>query len=430
MLIALASVHGLIIHQMDVKTAFLHGDLEEEIYMDQPEGFVASGNERKVCKLIKSIYGLKQAPRDWHKKFDDTILESEFVVNESDKCVYYMVKGNECIIVCLYVDDILLFGTNIEIINETKSFLKRHFEMKDMGEASVILGVKLTQSTDGITLSQSHYIEKSILEKYGYSNCRIASTPYDPKVALVKNSSGIPVSQLRYSQIIGSLQYLANVTRPDISYSVSKLARYTSCPNKTHWEALDRVLRYLKGTISLGLHYRRFPGVLEGYSDASWIAKKSGTNGVTGYLFTLAGGAISWKSTRQTLITRSTFEAELCALDATGTEAEWLHGLMSVLPVVSRPLPAIAVHCDSRTTIDKISSEKYNAKTKRHIQVRLKSIRGLVSERIIAVEFIGTQDNIADPLTKGLQHAVVLKSRLGMGLIAHNDSSAAGTQYT
>ena len=148
---------------------------------------------------VKSIYGLKQAPIDWHKKFDETVLGFEFLVNESDKCVYYKVRGNECVIVCLYVDDILLFGTNIEIINETKSFLKMHFEMKDMGEASVILGIKLTQSTDGITLSQSHYIEKSILEKYGYSNCRIASTPYDSKVALVKNSSGVPVSQLRYS---------------------------------------------------------------------------------------------------------------------------------------------------------------------------------------------------------------------------------------
>ncbi|KAL8089478.1 hypothetical protein AgCh_039085 [Apium graveolens] len=254
-------------------------------------------------------------------------------------------------------DDILLFGTNIEIINKTKSFLKRHFEMKDMGEASVILGIKLTQSTDRITLSQSHYIEKSILEK------------------------------------------------PDISYSVSKLARYTSCPNKTHWEALDRVPRYLKGTISLGLHYRRFLGVLEGYSDASWIAKKYGSNRVTGCVFTLAGGAVSWKSSRQTLITRSTFEAELCALDATGTEAEWLHGLMSMLPVVSKPLLANFVYCDSRTTIDKVRSVNYNAKTKRHIQVRLKSVRGLVSDRIIAIEFIGTQDNIADPLNKGLEHA-------------------------
>ena len=135
---------------------------------------------------------------------------------------------------------------------------------------------------------------------------------------------------------------------------------------------------------------------------------------MTGYVFTLAGGAISWKSSRQTIITRSTFEAELCALDVTGSEAEWLHELMSVIPVVSRPLSAFAIHCDSHTTIDKIKSRKYNKKTKRHIQVKFKSIRALVSERIIAIEFIGTQDNIADPLTKGLEHAVVLKSRLGM----------------
>ncbi|KAL8103795.1 hypothetical protein AgCh_028119 [Apium graveolens] len=377
MLIALDSVHGLIIHQMDIKTAFLHGELEEEVYMDQLEGFVASGNERIVCKVIKSIYGLKQAPRDWHKKFDETVLPFSYKINESDECVYTKVKGSE------------------------------HFEMKDMGEASVILGIKLIQSAEGITLTQSHYIEKSILEKYGYSQCRIASTPYDSKVALVKNTSEVPVSQLRYSQIIGSLQYLANCTRPDISYFVSKLARYTSCPNRTYWDALDRVLRYLKGTMYLSLHYRRFPGVLEGYSDASWIAKKSCSNGVTGYVFTLAGGAISWKSSRQTIVTRSTFEAELCALDATWMEVEWLHGFMSAIPVISRPLPAIAIHCNSRTTIDKISSKKHNAKTKRHIQVRLKSIRGFVSDRIIAIEFIGTQNNIADPLTKGLEPAIL-----------------------
>ncbi|KAL0424089.1 UNVERIFIED_CONTAM: Retrovirus-related Pol polyprotein from transposon TNT 1-94, partial [Sesamum radiatum] len=260
-LIALASVYNLSIHQMDVKTAFLYGELDEEIYMDQPEGFVAHGS----C---------------------------------------------------------------IEIITETKSFLKNKFEMKDMGEADVILGIKLIRSTDGIAISQSHYVEK-ILEKFGYQNSRIAKTPYDSSVALFKNESGVSVAQLRYSQIIGSLQYLANGTRPDISFSVSKLARYTSCPNKTHWGALDRVLRYLKGTVSLAIHYGRFPAVLEGYSDASWIAKNSGSNGCSGYVFTLGGGAVSWKSAKQTLITRSTFEAELCALD------DWYRGRMAIWVVIT-----------------------------------------------------------------------------------------------
>ncbi|KAL0292269.1 UNVERIFIED_CONTAM: Retrovirus-related Pol polyprotein from transposon TNT 1-94 [Sesamum angustifolium] len=372
-LIALASVYNLSIHQMDVKTAFLYGELEEEIYMDQPEGFVVHGNERKVCKLVKSLYGLKQAPKQWHEKFDQTILAFGF--------------------------------TN-------------KFEMKDMGEADVILGIKLIRSTDGIAISQSHYVEK-ILEKFGYQNSRIAKTPYDSSIALFKNESGVSVAQLRYSQIIGSLQYLTNGTRPDISFSVSKLARYTSCPDKTHWGALDRVLRYLKGTVSLAIHYGRFPAVLEGYSDASWIAKNSGSNGCSGYVFTLGGGAVSWKSAKQTLITRSTFEAELCALDTTGTEAEWLFGLLSQLPIVSQPLPPIAVHCDSQTTIAKVRSRKYNQKTKRHIQVRLKSIRALVSDRVIGIDFVGTKDNVADPLTKGLDLSQVNKSRLGMGLKTH-----------
>ncbi|KAL2249827.1 UNVERIFIED_CONTAM: Retrovirus-related Pol polyprotein from transposon TNT 1-94 [Sesamum indicum] len=417
-LIALASVYNLPIHQIDVKTAFLYGELEEKIYMDQPKGFVAHGNEHKVCKLVKSLYGLKQAPKQWHEKFDKTILAFGFTVNENDKCIYCKVKGDKMIILCLYMDDILLIGSCLDIITETKSFLKNKFEMKDMGEANVILGIKLTRSTDGIVISQAHYVEK-IIQKFGYQNSRIAKTPYDPSVGLFKNESGVSVVQLRYSKIIGSLQYLANSTRPDISFSVSKLARYTSCPDKTHWGALDRVLRYLKGSVSLAIHYGIFPVVLEGYSDASWIAKNSGSNGCSGYVFTLGGGAVSWKSAKQTLITRSTFEAELCALDTTGTEAEWLFGLLSQLPIVSQPLSPIAVHCDSQTTIAKVRSRKYNQKTKRHIQVRLKSIRALVSDRVMGIDFVGTKDNVVDPLTKGLNLSQVHKSRLGMGLKTH-----------
>ncbi|KAL0350010.1 UNVERIFIED_CONTAM: Retrovirus-related Pol polyprotein from transposon TNT 1-94 [Sesamum radiatum] len=320
-LIALALVYNLSIHQMDVKIAFLYGELEEKIYMDQPEGFVAHGNQRKVCKLVKSLYGLKQAPKQWHEKFDQTILAFRFTLNENDKCIYCKVKGDRIIILCLYVDDILLIGSCIEIITETKSFLKNKFEMKDMGEADLILGIKLIRSTDGITISQSHYVEK-IIENLG---------------------------------------------------------------------ALDWVLRYLKGTVSVAIHYGRFPAVLEGYSDASWIAKNFGSNGCSGYVFTLGGGAVSWKSAKQTLITRSTFEAELCALDTTGTKAEWLFGLSSQLSIVSQPLPPIVVHCDSQTTIAKVRSRKYNQKIKRHIQVRLKSIRALVSDRVIGIDFVGTR---------------------------------------
>ncbi|CAH9084692.1 unnamed protein product [Cuscuta epithymum] len=228
--------------------------------------------------------------------------------------------------------------------------------------------------------------------------------------------------------MIGSLGYLANCTRPDIAFSVSKLSRYTCCPNRTHWEALDRVFRYLKGTISLCLHYGKYPPVLEGYSDASWIAKNSGSYGCTGYVFTFGGGAVAWKSTKQTILSRSTFEAELCALDTTGIMAEWFMGLMSELPIFSKPIPPICLHCDSMSTITKIRSTKYNQKTRRHIQVRLKTIRKFVSQGVFAVDFVGSKDNTADPLTKGLDLNQVIKSRLGMGLKPNNYSTTVATQ--
>ena len=152
-LLSMAASYGLIIHQMDVKTAFLNGELEEEIYMDQPDGFVVKGEEKKVCKLLKSLYGLKQAPKQWHEKFDRTLTSVGFSVNEADKCVYYRHGGGEGVILCLYVDDILIFGTNMKVINEVKSFLSKSFDMKDLDEADVILNIKLIKDETGITLS-------------------------------------------------------------------------------------------------------------------------------------------------------------------------------------------------------------------------------------------------------------------------------------
>ncbi|BBH06862.1 transposable element gene [Prunus dulcis] len=319
-LIALASVHNLVIHQMDVKTAFLNGDLDEEIYMEQPEGFIVKGQEHKVCKLVKSLYGLKQAPKQWHEKFDKVILDYDFKFNGHDKCVYYKENNGEHVILCLYVDDILIFGTNLEIVNDVKSYLSRNFDMKDMGEAHVILGMKIEKTTQGISLSQSSTIEK-MLKKFNYFECKPTPTPYDPNVHLKKNQ-GEPFSQLKYSQMIGSLLYIANKTRPDIAYAVGRLSRYTHNPSKEHWNALERVFKYLRGTIDYSLCYKGFPNVVEGYSDANWITDNEEVKSTSGYIFLLGGAAISWGSKKQTIISRSTMESELIALDTTCTEAE------------------------------------------------------------------------------------------------------------
>ena len=266
-LLALASSYKLIVHQMDVKTAFLNGDLEEEIYMVQPPGFVVPGQEHKVCKLKKSLYGLKQAPKQWYEKFHKTILSFGFIVNRADACVYSKMFGSDCVIVCLYVDDMLIFGTHIDAINETKRFLSSQFEMKDMGETDVILGVKVTKTSNGFSLSQSHYVEK-VLKKFNSFDVVPVKTPYDASIHLKKNK-GNSVSQSEYAKIIGSLMFLMNYTRPDIAYAVSRLSRYTHNPGRDHWNALRGLLKYLRGTMDWGLHYVGFPAVLEGYCDAT-----------------------------------------------------------------------------------------------------------------------------------------------------------------
>ncbi|CAM8884428.1 unnamed protein product [Rhodiola kirilowii] len=284
---------------MDVKTAFLNGDLEEEIYMKQPEGFVITGQDQKVCKLVKSLYGLKQEPMQWHHQFDKVVLSDGFILNQSDKCVYskFDDSGNG-VIICLYIDDMLIFGTNMKCINQTKEFLSSKFSMKDMGEAEVILGIRIERVKGGLALTQSHYIEK------------------------VLKSTRSPVSQLEYLRVIGSLMYAMTSTRPDIAFAVGKLSRYTSNPSKDHRRAVHRVLRYLKGTMNLGLVYSEFPSVIEGYSDASWISNEEDHSSTSGWVFLLGGGAISWASKKQTCISSSTMESEFVALAAASKEAE------------------------------------------------------------------------------------------------------------
>ena len=197
-LLSLAASHSLLVHQIDIKTTFLNVELEEEIYTDQPDGFISKGQEGKVCRLLKSLYGLKQALKQWHEKFNITLTSADFVVNEANKCVYYRYGGGEGVILCLYVDDILIFGNNVNVIKEVKDFLSSNFEMKDLGKANVILNIKLLrEGNGGVTLVQSHYVEK-VLSRFRYSDCTPAPTPYDASV-LLRNNRRIARDQLRYS---------------------------------------------------------------------------------------------------------------------------------------------------------------------------------------------------------------------------------------
>ena len=214
-----------------------------------------------------------------------------FVVNSSNTCVYSKMIGSDCVIICLYVDDMSIFGPNVNVVNETKNFLSSKFEMKDLGEVDVILGIKIKRTVNGFSLCQSHYIEK-MLKRFDCFDVVSVRTPYDPSIHLKKNKDS-SISQIEYAKIIGSVMFLMNYTRPNIAYAVSRLSRYTHNPSNEHWNALHRLLRYLKSTLNWCLHFNKFSAILEGYTDASRISNLGGNTSTASWVFILERGAIS-----------------------------------------------------------------------------------------------------------------------------------------
>ncbi|KAL0309389.1 UNVERIFIED_CONTAM: Retrovirus-related Pol polyprotein from transposon TNT 1-94 [Sesamum radiatum] len=217
----------------------------------------------------------------------------------------------------------------------------------------------------------------------------------------LKKNNGDRVSQAEYAKIIGSVMFLMNYTRPDIAYAVSRLSRYTHNQNNEHWSALHYLLRYLKGTMNLCLHFDKFPVVLEGFCDANWITDNDEVSSTSGYVFTLGGGAISWKFVKQTCIARSTMESEFIALELAGQEAEWLRNLVGDMPMWGSSIP-VSIHCDSQAAIEWSGIAKnyaYNGK-RRHIRIRHGAIKELLKNGIIFLEYVRSERNLADPLTK------------------------------
>jgi hypothetical protein len=286
--------------------------------------------------------------------------------------------------------------------------------MKDLGEADVILNIKLIKGENEITLTQSHYVEK-VLSRFGYKDRKPSPTPYDPSLILRKNKR-TGRDQLRYFQIIGSLMYLASATRPDISFAVSKLSRFTSNPGDDHWCALQRVRHYLAGTMDYIIYYSSYPAVLEWYSDANWISDVDELYVTSENVFTRGGAAVSWRSCKQTILTRSTMEVELIALDTGIVEADWLRELLMDLPIVKKPLLVILMNCENQMVTVKVDSSKDNMKSLRHIKRQLKSIKKMRNSGVITLDYIYTKKNLTDSFTKGLPHNVIDVASKEMGL--------------
>ena len=248
----------------------------------------------------------------------------------------------------------------------------------------MILGVKVIRKRDSILLFQEQYTEK-LLRKFGYYDFKLVSTPYDANSQLKKNRRDY-ISQSQYAQIIGSLLHLMSFSRLDIAYAVSKLSMYTQCPNQDHWDALARLMKYLKGTMDYAIEYSGFPAMLEGYNDANWISNSDETKFTSGYVFTLSGGAITWRSARQTIIARSTIKSEFVALEMAGSEAEWLKNfLANILLGMNNPICINTLDCQSVIAITK--NKTCNGKN-RLIQLRHNLVKQLLKRGTISIDYV------------------------------------------
>ena len=406
----------MIIHQMDVVTAFLNGTVDEDIYMKQPEGYVQPGKEQLVCKLKKSLYGLKQSPRCWYRALEEYMKSIGFTQTDADPCVFVRT-GSKLTIVAVYVDDLILITETVDEMKELKSELKSRFRMKDMGKLHYCLGISVEYDVNlkSLWLHQKQY-SLNILDKYGLSEAKVVSTPADLNVKLEKNDSVSKlVDPLNYQSVVGSLLYVAIATRPDIAQAVGAVSKFRSKPTEAYLTAVKRILRYLKGTVNLALKYQQSgDGVLVGYSDADCANDPDDRHSTTGNLFLMAGGAISWLSKKQAVVALSSSESEYIALCSATQEAVWIQKLLSHLTIPDEVKP-ITLMEDNQGTIAIAKNPVTHSRTK-HIDIRFHFVREAVQSGIIELKYCASENMIADLLTKPLSrgHFELLRYALGL----------------
>ena len=408
------------IEAMDVKTAFLNGDLEEEIYMEQPEGWAVKGKEKYVCLLKKAIYGLKQASRQWNAKIHKSLLDLGFSRTYSDAGVYvYRRQGGDfTLIVVLYVDDLLLFGDDTSQIAQLKRALKKQYKMTDLGPVQRFLGLRITRdcSVQTIDIDQEEYIQ-SVLEHFNMADCKPASTPLPSGAVLVATEQ--PASDSfcqRYQSLIGSLLYATLGTRPDIDFAVTRLSKYNANPSDAHWNYAKYVLRYLQGTKNYRLRYygASNDGLLS-YSDSDWAEDRDDRHSTSGSVFLMAGGAVSWASRRQPTISLSLTEAEYKAASDTCRQLTWLRTFGSELgDDVTRPTPLCL---DNQGSIFLSVNPVIDRRTK-HVEIKYHYIREQVELGSVEIFYVATKDQLADALTKNVPISVMERFRQGVGLVS------------
>jgi hypothetical protein len=444
--LSLAARRDMELRQLDVPQAFTQAGLDEDVYMEMPEGFEVAG---KVCHLLKSLYGLKQSPRNWW------LLVSTFIISDmgwqatvSDPCLFQKKsRSGQLMLLFLFVDDMQVAFDKADEAEwaECHEMLRRRFNITDLGESKFMLGMRITRDRrlKSIKLDQELYITKA-LEKFGLDRCKTASTPG------VQLASGSSSSRLRegdrvdestviskadelidikaYQEKVGTLLYAAISTRPDVAYAVNKLAQNMLAPTATAGKACDQVFRYLAGTKDLGLQFgcRRSPAAsaqcaavatrLDGtasgdleemtitaYADADWGSDPTDRKSITGWVAMLNGDSVSWASKKQKVVAQSSCEAELYAEAAAINEIKWLHGLLQELGVSVREPPTL--FGDNQST-QELSKNGVKSERTKHIDIKYHFVTDEVSKGKVKLQWVSTKEQLADVLTKALPQVV------------------------
>ena len=411
LLLALAAHFQWVIRQFDVKNAFLHGDLTEEVYMQLPPGY-SLGPPGTVCRLRKSLYVLKQSPRMWFGRFSSVMKAEGYAQSNGDSSLFHRHSPSGVSILVVYVDDILITGSDAAEAGRLSAALAQEFEIKALGPLRYYLGLEVAYTSRGIFVSQQKYTV-DLLKLTDMTECAPVRTPIDPNVKLGEGGDSPPVNHYQYQQLVGKLIYLTH-TRPDISFAVHLLSQFMHAPHEIHRQAANQVLAYLKGCPGKGLLFPRSTDqTVKVYTDADFAGSIVDYRSTSGYCTFIFGSLVTWKSCKQDRVSRSSAEAEYRALADGASEAQWIHGILSDLCI--RYVGPIHFFCDNKSAIALAQNPGQTGRIK-HMERDRFFFKERMDEGLFDLEFVPSSDQAADVLTKGLSNPLLLRalSKLNM----------------
>ena len=401
LLIALAALKDWQIHHLDVKSAFLNGEIKEEIYVKQPKGFLVKGKEGWVLRLKKALYDLKQAPRAWYFKLHSCLHSLGFIKSDYEQSLYLKRSDANILIVGVYVDDLIVTGSSFVVIEDFKAEMTREFDMSNLGSLSSYLGIKVKRGKDFIFLSQTTYAQK-VLQHAKLGECNSAFTPLETRAQFTYEEGKSTDNSTAYRSLIGSLKYLTH-TRPDLLFAVGILSWHMENPTREHYIGEKRVLRYLKGTKDYGLFYKKghLKGDLIGYSDSDFSGDCNDQKSTSGHIFFSGGMAVSWSSQKQSIVALSS------------CQAVWMSRLIGEL--MSDEMTKVKLLVDNQSAITLSKNPIHHNRTK-HIDTRYHFVRECVEDKKIEIAFFWMEDQLADIFTKALgrQKFQEMRDRIGI----------------